>query len=297
MPSRSLPRALLVGAALVLVLLLVWLAVRAFNGDEADEATAPANGFDPSEFVRRRPKLDAPFVATDYEVVDAMLALAAVKPEDHVIDLGSGDGRILIAAARSHGAQGLGIDIDPARIREAEANARAARVSDRVQFRRQDLFQTPLREADVVTLYLTREVNLRLRSRLLTEMRPGTRVVSHQYDMGDWRPDQRQRIGDSTIYLWIVPANLSGRWTLTAGSDRATLELDQRYQRFDGRVLSDGGGTGTRVEQGVVNGDRIRFVADVGEGRRAFEGRVVVDRIEPLQPASGAAEWQAVRAR
>jgi len=258
--------------------------------------TTPANGFDPAEFVRGRPKLDAPFVATDYEVVDAMLAMAAVKPQDYVIDLGSGDGRILIAAARSHGAHGLGIEIDPARIREAEANARAARVNDRVEFRRQDLFETPLREADVVTLYLTQEVNLRLRPRLLAEMRPGTRVVSHQYDMGDWRADQRQRIGDSTIYLWIVPANVSGRWVLTAGSDRATLELEQRYQRFDGRVLADGGRTGSRVEQGVVNGDRIRFVANVGEGRRAFEGRVVGDRIEPLQRGAGAGAWQAARA-
>jgi hypothetical protein len=297
MPSRPLPRALLIGAALLLVLLLVWLAARAFSGGDSEEVTTPANGFDPAEFVRGRPKLDAPFVATDYEVVDAMLAMAAVKPQDYVIDLGSGDGRILIAAARSHGAHGLGIEIDPARIREAEANARAARVNDRVEFRRQDLFETPLREADVVTLYLTQEVNLRLRPRLLAEMRPGTRVVSHQYDMGDWRADQRQRIGDSTIYLWIVPANVSGRWVLTAGSDRATLELEQRYQRFDGRVLADGGRTGSRVEQGVVNGDRIRFVANIGEGRRAFEGRVVGDRIEPLQRAAGTGAWQAARAR
>ena len=296
MPSRSLPRALIIGAGLVVVLLLVWLAARSFTGEESSETSSPANGFDPAEFVRGQPKLDAPFVATDYAVVDAMLALAEVKPEDYVVDLGSGDGRILIAAARSHGAHGLGIEIDPARIREAEANARAARVADRVQFRRQDLFQTPLRDADVVTLYLTQEVNLRLRPRLLSEMRPGARVISHQYDMGDWRPDQRQRIGASTIYLWVVPANVSGRWILTAGSDRATLELDQRYQRFDGRVLADGG-AGTRVEQGVVNGDRIRFVADVGEGRRAFEGRVVGDRIEPLQRATGAGAWQAARAR
>ena len=297
MPSRSLLRALLIGAVLVLALLGIWLAARTFSGDESAEISAPGNGFDPAEFVRGRPKLDAPFVATDYEVVDAMLALADVKPEDYVIDLGSGDGRILIAAARSHGAHGLGIEIDPARIREAEANARAARVTDRVRFRREDLFRTPLREADVVTLYLTQDVNLRLRPRLLAEMRPGTRVVSHQYDMGDWRADQRQRIGDSTIYLWVVPASVAGRWILTAGSDRATLEIQQRYQRFDGRVLTEGGGTGTRVEQGVVNGDRIRFVADVGEGRRAFEGRVVGDRIEHVQRAGGAGAWQAARAR
>lgn len=296
MPSRSLPRGLLAGAGLALAVLLAVAAYWALTGDSGEPETRFDNGFNPAEFVRGRSLLDAPYVTTDYQVVDAMLALAEVKPEDHVIDLGSGDGRILIAAARSHGAQGLGVEIDPARIREAEANARAARVSDRVRFVRQDLFQTPLNDADVVTIYLTPEVNLRLRPRILAEMRAGSRVISHQYDMGDWRADQRQRVEASTIYLWVVPARIEGRWTLTADGRRATLDLQQRYQRFDGRVAADGGGTGTRVEQGVVNGERIRFVADVGEGRRAFEGRVVGDRIEPLQPDSPTGGWQAVRA-
>lgn len=297
MPSRSLPRGLLVGAGLVLAVLLAAGAYWALTGDGRDKETGPGNAFNPAEFVRSGSHVDAPYITTDYQVVDAMLALAEVKPEDRVIDLGSGDGRILIAAARSHGAQGLGVEIDPARIREAEANARAARVTDRVRFVRQDLFQTPLNDADVVTVYLTPEVNLRLRPRILTEMRAGSRVISHQYDMGDWFPDQRQRVESSTIYLWVVPARIDGRWTLTADGHRATLELQQRYQRFDGRVTTDGGGAGSRVEQGVVNGERIRFVADVGEGRRAFEGRVVGDRIEPLQPGSSTGGWQAVRAR
>ena len=287
MPSRSFLRAVLTGAGVVLALLLAIAAVRYLDGD----SRPGGDGFNPADFVRSRPKLDAPFVATDYEVVDAMLAMAEVRPDDHVIDLGSGDGRILIAAARSHGARGLGVDIDPARIRESIANARAARVADRVEFRRQNLFDTPLAEADVLTLYLTREVNLRLRPRILTEMRPGARVVSHDFDMGDWRPDQRQRIGSATIYLWVVPARVAGRWTLSADGRTAMIELQQRYQQLSGRVSADGGAR--RVEQGQVSGERIRFVADLGDGRQAFEGRFAGDRIEPLQPGAG---WRAVRA-
>jgi SAM-dependent methyltransferase len=286
MPSPTFLRAVPIGAGTMLAVLLAVAACRP-SGEEGP----PANKFDPAEFVRSQPKLDAPYVVTDYDVVDAMLALAGVRPDDYVVDLGSGDGRILIAAARSNGARGLGVDIDPARIREAEANARAARVSDRVQFRRQDLFQTPLREADVVTLYLTQDVNLRLRPRLLAELRPGTRVVSHEFNMGDWRPDQRQRIGSANIYLWVVPARVAGRWTLIADGRSTPLELQQSYQRLDGRVAG-----GPRIEQGQVNGDRIRFIADLGDGRRAFEGRVAGNRIEPLQPGAPSGDWQAARA-
>ena len=295
MPSRSFLRAMLMGAGVVLAILLAVMAVRHFGRDEPSR-----NAFDPAEFVRSRPKLDAPYVATDYEVVDAMLAMAEVRPDDFVIDLGSGDGRILIAAARSHGARGLGVDIDPARVREATNNAGAARVADRVQFRRQDLFETPLREADVLTLYLTQDVNLRLRPRILAEMRPGARVVSHDFDMGDWRADQRQRIGTATTYLWVVPARVRGRWRLTAGDRSATLDLQQRYQELSGRVAT-GSGEGGRVEQGQVLGDRIRFIVDLGDGRRVFEGRVAGDRMTPQPagpgPASAAGGWQAVRAR
>lgn len=285
MPSSSFLRATLVGAAVVLAALLAVAAVRWLSGE-----SEPVR-FDPAEFVRERPKLDAPYVVTDYQVVDAMLAMAEVRPGDDVVDLGSGDGRILIAAARSHGARGLGVDIDPARVREAEANARAAGVSHRVEFRRQDLFETPLADADVVTLYLTQEVNLRLRPRILAQMRPGTRVVSHDFDMGDWRPDRRQRIGSSTLYLWLVPARAEGRWTLTAGGRTATLEFDQRFQQLEG-IVSAGGGS-RRVEQGRVVGRRIRFLADLGDGRREFEGRVLGNRIEPLAADAG---WRAVRA-
>ncbi len=285
MPSRSFLRALLAGAGVALAALLALLAWRQLTAEPE-----PAR-FDPGAFVRSRPKLDAPYVVTDYEVVDAMLAMAEVRPDDDVVDLGSGDGRILIAAARSHGARGLGVDIDPARIAESTANAQAAGVAHRVQFRRQDLFETPLAEAEVVTLYLTPEVNLRLRPRILAEMRPGARVVSHDFDMGDWRPDQRQRIGSANIYLWVVPARLAGRWTLTVEGRPYSLELQQSYQQLRGTIAASG--RAVRVEQGQVAGDRLRFVAELPDGRRVFEGRAQGDRIEPLAAGAG---WRAVRA-
>lgn len=134
-----------------------------------------------------------------------MLDMADVGPGDYVIDLGSGDGRILIAAARDRGARGIGIEIDPVLVREATANAAAAGIADRVTFKAQDLFETPLAEADVVTMFLLPEVNLKLRPRLLAQLKPGARVVSHVFDMGDWRPDETRRVGGARVHLWTIP--------------------------------------------------------------------------------------------
>jgi ubiquinone/menaquinone biosynthesis C-methylase UbiE len=148
---------------------------------------------------------DVPFVPTPEKVVDRMLEVAKVGPNDVVYDLGSGDGRIVIAAAKKHGARGVGIDIDPERVKEARANARSAGVSDRVEFREADLFKTDLSEATVVTLYLLSSVNLQLRPKLLSELKPGTRIVSHAFDMGDWKPLKTEKVGSSTLYYWVVP--------------------------------------------------------------------------------------------
>jgi SAM-dependent methyltransferase len=266
MASRSLPRALLALAGVVAAGLLVYFFLLP-HGPRVP-AVRPGPEFDPGQFVQGRPRLDVPFIATDMQVVDAMLAMAAVRPDDFVLDLGSGDGRILITAARSNGARGLGVDIDPARIRESNANARDAGVSNRVAFRREDLFQTPLAEADVVTLYLLPQINLRLRPRILAEMRPGTRVVSHDYDMGDWRWEERRRVGNAMIYMWIVPARVAGIWTLSENGRDQAMVLTQEYQTFGGTF------GGTRVEQGRLAGDQIRFVVRAGGGRRVYEGRV-----------------------
>jgi SAM-dependent methyltransferase len=150
---------------------------------------------------------DVPYVPTPQPVVDEMLKLAAVTKDDMVYDLGSGDGRIVITAAKQYGARGVGIDISSDRVSEANANAKEAGVTDRVKFLQQDLFESDLKEATVVTLYLLPEVNLRLRPKLLRELKPGTRIVSHSFDMGDWKPDKQVNVEGRSIYFWVVPEN------------------------------------------------------------------------------------------
>jgi SAM-dependent methyltransferase len=155
------------------------------------------------------PGQDVPYVQTPYRVVDAMLQLAAVGKDDVVYDLGSGDGRIVVAAARDFGARGVGIEIDPRLVAESARWARRSGVAERVHFIQQDLFQADLSPATVVALYLSREMNVRLRPKLLRELRPGTRIVSHRFDMGDWPPERQIRVevdgAEQTVYLWMVP--------------------------------------------------------------------------------------------
>jgi SAM-dependent methyltransferase len=157
-----------------------------------------------------------------------MLRLAGVGPTDLVYDLGSGDGRIPITAAAEFGARGVGIDIDPRRIREAEANARAAGVTDRVRFRNEDLFEADFRDATVVTLFLSRDVNRRLRPRLLRELAPGTRVVSYWHDMGDWTPLRTVRMPRANIYLWHIPPRAPAEPRAAAGPSFRRLEASGR---------------------------------------------------------------------
>jgi len=149
---------------------------------------------------------DVIFVPTPHEVVDDMLRLANVRKGDVLYDLGSGDGRIAIAAAKKYGIKAVGIDIDPQRIREATENARRAGVGDLVQFRQEDLFKADFREATVVTLYLLPDLNVKLRPRLWNELEPGTRVVSHQFDMGNWKAEKRLESNGRTVYFWTIPA-------------------------------------------------------------------------------------------
>ena len=283
MRRRRFLRGFVFGALAALAGLLIWWMVR--PAAEEPQIT-PSNSFDPADFVKARPRLDAPYVVTDYDVVNAMLELADIRPNERVVDLGSGDGRILIAAARSHGARGLGVDIDQARIRESTANARAAGVSHRVIFRRENLFQTPLADADVLTLYLSNDINFRLRPRILAQMRPGTRVVSHDFNMGDWRADRTQRVGTATVYMWVVPARIQGRWAMNVGGQRAILLVNQRYQQFTGAVTVND--QSTRIDVGRIDADRIRFTVRVNGQRRVFEGRVDGNNIL-------GANWRATR--
>jgi trans-aconitate methyltransferase len=149
---------------------------------------------------------DVPYVPTRQDVVEAMLVMAGVTARDTVYDLGCGDGRIVITAARRFGARGVGVDISPDRIAEARYNARAAKVEHLVTFRVENLFETDVSRATVVALYLLPEVNVALRPRLLAQLAPGSRVVSHDFDMGpEWRPEKTQRVGNDWIYFWTVP--------------------------------------------------------------------------------------------
>lgn len=152
--------------------------------------------------------LQVPYVPTPNQVVDAMLDLAKVTKNDTVIDLGCGDGRIVITAAQKHGARGIGVDLNPERISEAEANAKNAGVQSRVKFIKQDLFEADIREASVVTLYLLPSVNAKLKPRLLEQLKPGTRVVSHSFDMPDWKATEKREVDGRTIYLWVIPEKM-----------------------------------------------------------------------------------------
>ena len=222
------------------------------------------------------PELEVPFVPTPHSLVQKMLDLAAVGAADYLIDLGCGDGRIAVAAAL-RGARALGVDLDPMRIAEAHAAARIAGVEARAGFRRQDLFRTPIYEASVVTLYLMPEINLRLRPRLMTELRPGARIVSHAFNLGDWRPEAEEVHDGRRIFLWIVPAIAGGRWQLQEeGRAPLLLEIEQRFQEVGGALgalpLGDARLRGTalaftageRTYRGIVDGAAIR-----GEGWRA----------------------------
>jgi trans-aconitate methyltransferase len=148
---------------------------------------------------------DVIFVPTPQDVVDEMLKMANVRKGDVLYDLGSGDGRIAVTAAKRYGVRAVGIDIDPERIREATENARKAGVGNLVQFRREDLFKADFHEATVVTLYLLPDLNVKLRPRLWQELKPGTRVVSHQFDMADWKPEKQLELNGRTIYFWTIP--------------------------------------------------------------------------------------------
>lgn len=170
---------------------------------EAGKSDSSATQKEPTKATR---PLDVWYVATPHDIVDRMLYEAKVRTGDVVYDLGCGDGRMVIAAAKKFGTRGVGIDLDPARIREARANAKAQGVDQLVTFRVADLFETDLREATVVMLYLLPEVNRRLKPKLFAELRPGARVVSHDFDMGrDWPPDRYVKLGSDGIYMWVMP--------------------------------------------------------------------------------------------
>ena len=239
-----------------------------------------------------QPLEEVPYVQTPQNVVDAILELAAVGADDRLIDLGSGDGRIVITAARRYGTLGLGIEIDPRLVELATRNAERTGVAGRARFVQQDLFETDFSAATVLTLYLLPDVNLALRPKLLDTLAPGTRIVSHDWDMGEWRPDRSVTVPapgkpvgreqTSTVHLWIVPARVAGRWTGTiedrGRARRIELTIEQRFQDL-------GIGLATRAAppvfgSGSLVGNRLAFTLTQGGATQRFEGSVRDDRIE-----------------
>jgi hypothetical protein len=256
-----------------------------------------------------------PYVPTPQEVVESMLETARVGPGDYLIDLGSGDGRIVITAAKKHGARGFGVDLNPERIRESSENARLAGVADRVAFYRRNLFETDLSQASVITMYLLPRVNIELRPKLL-ELAPGTRLVSHDFDMGDWRPDTHLTVdakdkyggagGKSDVYYWVVPARAAGTWqwqTPVGGKPQSyEIRLEQKYQVITGSVWV-GKRTATLKEARLRGADiRFNFTAEVNGSpvKHEFSGKIAGAAINGTVMLSGARsqaqlEWTARR--
>lgn len=235
--------------------------------------------------------LDVPYVPTPNEAVYRMLELAEVQADDYLIDLGSGDGRIVIAAARDWGVKkALGIDIDPERIEEANENAKFAKVTDRVTFERGNLFEKDFSDVDVLTMYLLPTINLELRPVILDKLRPGTRIVSHVFDMGDWRPDAWIEVQSRYIYKWIVPAKVQGTWEITrADGTTFRIDLKQTYQFVKGEAHY--GAQTKPVSFVALRGAEIRFSSD-GEH---FTGRVEGDRMTALPGTNVLEGWHAKR--
>lgn len=206
--------------------------------------------------------LDVPYIPSDEKIVQALLEFAEVNNQDILYDLGCGDGRILVAAALERNARGVGIDMDPARIREAIEYASHSGVEQQVHFFKGDLLEADFSDATVVTLYLLDIVNIKLRPRLLDELRPGTRIVSHAFNMGDWKPDHQQNCGNVKLYKWLVPAKVAGRWQWhSAQGDHYQVELKQKYQELSGQAWLNN--EAITLKSALLRGDLLELVLQV----------------------------------
>jgi hypothetical protein len=233
-----------------------------------------------------------PYVPTPQYIVDRMLRMANVEAADFVIDLGSGDGRIVITAAKQFGARGLGVDISEQLVDRAVSNAHLAGVADKARFARQDAFQTDIRQASVLTLYLLPRFLLELRPKLLAELRPGARIVSHDYSLGDWEADnaitfespEKEAINGNThttLFFYRVPARVAGTWKVTwpAELSRTPTEvvLQQSYQRVSGRLA---GAQGRPLQHVALRGERIELMLPLAGRQHLLEGKVDGGRID-----------------
>src|SRR5438874_4846029 len=214
---------------------------------------------------------DVIWVPTPDEVVDRMLTMAQVGPNDFHMDLGSGDGKIVIAAAK-RGAKALGIEYNPDMVKLSQDNAQKAGVADRASYRRADIFQTDFSQATVITLYLLPALNMKLRP-LILSMKPGTRVVSHSFTMEDWEADEISSMDGRRAYFWVVPANVMGSWTLDAGGQKSEMSLEQTFQKINGTITL--GPVQGGLREARMRGSQISFAYVDGKGlRRDFIGQV-----------------------
>jgi len=231
-----------------------------------------------------------PYVPTPQVVVDQMLRVANVGASDYVMDLGSGDGVIVLTAAQQYKARGMGVDIDPALVKFANQEAARLGIADRATFQVMDVYKADLSRASVVTLYLLPEMMINLRPKIYLELKPGTRVVSHDYHFDDWRPDdsvtfdvpEKEKINGTpraTVYLWIIPARIGGRWTVQVeGGERYDVTWRQSYQSVEATAQS-AGGTLT-VQDAVLRGEQLEFALTSRGARQRFTGRVNGDAMQ-----------------
>ncbi len=249
---------------------------------------------------------DVPYVPTSMNVVDAMLVLGGVGPDDYLIDLGSGDGRISIRAATRFGTRGMGVDLDDRLVRMALADARKQGVADKLVFEARNLFSTDISRATVVTTYLLQSINLQLRPLLFEQLKPGTRIVSHDFDFSDWSPDQKITIDvpdkpygppRSDIMLWVVPANMAGVWQWSLpGSAAYELRLEQKFQMLVGAAVAQG--QPLRLGDARVKGDAVSFTLSGTADVQRYTGRIDGNRITGevvLRSGERALPWRAER--
>lgn len=247
--------------------------------------------------------LDAPYIATEYRVVNEMLKVLDLKSGDILYDLGCGDGRIIIEAVKKHGVRGVGIDIDPRRIVESKSNATAAKVNDRTTFLQQDLFESDIREATDIAIFLFPEMNVKLIPKLFQELRPGTRIASHNFGIGEWKPDREISLnvgidGFHKVLFWVLPTNMSGTWNGKYKQEDWTLQVTQKFQNVSGR-LSRNGKNVIPISKVVVQGDKLSFsfAQKYQEQHLTFEGKIVGQTHEGTIKEGGVVKgtWKALR--
>jgi SAM-dependent methyltransferase len=238
---------------------------------------------------------DVIWVPSPDDIVDRMLTMAQVTPNDFVVDLGSGDGKIAIAAAKKFGAKALGIEYNPDMVKLSQGNAQAAGVAQKASFRQADIFATDFSQATVVTMYLLPGLNMKLRPQLLS-MRPGTRIASHSFSMEDWEADEISTLDGRRAYFWVVPANVQGGWSVDAGGQKLDVTLEQHFQKINGTVTV--GPLQAGLREARLRGPDIAFAyVDAGGKRRDFSGRVSGGKMEgTFRDEKGAeGKWSATK--